>query len=73
MPFDRDAEFQAQLAHLMALAAVPGFQAHAWARAKALDADQLGLYAGMVAAVRAAATGQAAPSVCAPPPVEKPL
>jgi len=43
--------FQRQLQHLVELARKPGFKAHAWSRAKELDADTSGLFAGMAAAL----------------------
>lgn len=73
MKFDKSAEFQAQLDHLLVLAALPGWKHYAWGRAKALDADQSGLFTGLAEALTTAATGQAAPSACEPPQAEKPL
>jgi hypothetical protein len=35
------------LAHLIAMAQQPGFKAHAWHRAKALDSDISGIYRGI--------------------------
>lgn len=43
--------FQRQLQHLQELARKPGFKAHAWSRAKELDTDTSGLFAGMAAAL----------------------
>lgn len=72
MKFDKSAEYQAQLDHLLALAALPGWKHYAWGRAKKLDADQSGLFTGIAAALKSAATGQAAPSACESPPQAKP-
>ena len=35
------------LAHLVTMAKQPGFKAHAWHRAKALDSDISGMYRGI--------------------------
>ena len=35
------------LAHLVTMAQQPGFKAHAWHRAKALDSDISGMYRGI--------------------------
>jgi hypothetical protein len=50
--------FNRHLQHLAELARKPGFKAHAWARAKALDADTSGLFSGMAAALEREMTGQ---------------
>ena len=55
--------FEQALAHLVMLARQPGWKAHAWHRAKELDADRSGLFAGMAQALKDAMTGQAAGSV----------
>lgn len=44
-------EFMRQLDHLTILAADPGWKAYAWARAKELDADASGLWAGIARAL----------------------
>lgn len=54
MPFDRKAEYQAQLEHLCKLARDPAWKSYAWSRAKELDADQSGLYCGIAADLTAA-------------------
>lgn len=54
MPFDREAAYQDALAHLCRMAALPGWKHYAWARAKELDADQSGLFAGIAADLKAA-------------------
>lgn len=51
-------EFQTQLDHLIVLAKNTGWKAHAWHRAKALDADPCGLYAGLAEALTKAMAGQ---------------
>lgn len=38
MPFNRQAEYRTQLEHLVSLAQIPQFKAHAWAQAQMLDA-----------------------------------
>jgi hypothetical protein len=49
MPFDQKTERAAQLAHLTEMARLPGWKSYAWERAKALDADRSGLFAGLAA------------------------
>ena len=39
--------YDRMLAHLVAMAKQPGFKAHAWHRAKALDSDISGMYRGI--------------------------
>ena len=53
-------EFDTQLDHLILLAALPGWKAYAWHRAKELDADTSGLYSGMAEALRRAMTSASA-------------
>ena len=43
--------FETQLAHLVRMASIPGFKDHAWRRAKQLDADPTGLWAGIARAL----------------------
>jgi hypothetical protein len=65
MPFDRQAEYRAQLEHLVALAQIPGWKAYAWERAKVWDADRSGLFSGIADDLRRemlAKAGQAKPS-----------
>ena len=49
MPFNRQAEYQAQLDHLISLARLPDWKAYAWRRAKELEADDCGLWRGICA------------------------
>lgn len=43
-----EADYYAKmLAHLITMAQQPGFKAHAWHRAKALDSDISGMYRGI--------------------------
>lgn len=57
MPFDRQAEYQATLEHLIAMARDQGWRVYAWARAKELDADKSGLFSGIAADLTAAVKG----------------
>lgn len=59
-------EFQTQLDHLIVLAKNPGWKAHAWHRAKALDADPCGMYAGLAEALTKAMAGLDGRSVSVP-------
>lgn len=45
MPYETD------LQHLVRMASIPGFKDHAWRRAKQLDADPTGLWAGIAQAL----------------------
>jgi hypothetical protein len=54
MPFDRQAEYQAQLDHLISLARLPDWKAYAWRRAKELEADESGLFRGLPDSLTAA-------------------
>jgi hypothetical protein len=49
--------FQTQLDHLVRMASNPGFKAHAWKRAKDLDACQSNLWIGMTDALTLTITG----------------
>ena len=51
---DLHGAYQRQLDHLIAMAKVEGFKAHAWHRAKELDKDQSGLWTGIADALKAA-------------------
>lgn len=64
MPFTRQAEYQAQLDHLISLARLPDWKAYAWKRAKELDADESGLFRGLPASLTAAMS--ALGPACAP-------
>jgi len=58
MPFNRQAEFQAQLDWLVTLANDPNWKAYAWRRAKELEAsDESGLFRGLPASLTAAMSG----------------
>lgn len=57
MPFNRQAEYQAQLVHLTVMARDPAWKAHAWACAKDQDADKSGLFSGIAADLTAAVKG----------------
>jgi hypothetical protein len=75
MPFDRQAEYRAQLEHLVALAQTPGWKRHAWDRAQFWDAEQSGLFAGIAADLRRemlARAGPAKPSEPGDPTPTKP-
>lgn len=65
-------EFQTQLEHLIVLAKHPGWRAQAWHRAKVLDADQSGMYAGLAEALTNAMAGSDGRSESAPHGQEKP-
>lgn len=54
MPFNRQAEYQATLEHLIAMARDQGWRVYAWARAKELEADKSGLFCGIAADLSAA-------------------
>lgn len=54
MTFDRKAEYRTQLEHLISMAKIPQFKAHAWAQAKHWDADDSGLFRGISADLMAA-------------------
>ena len=43
--------YETQLAHLVTMAKIPGCKAYAWDRAKKLEADQCGLWAGLTQAL----------------------
>ncbi len=47
MGLDLEQEFQNALEHLVTMAKNDGFKAHAWHRAKALDAQEHGMYRGI--------------------------
>lgn len=64
--------FERQLDWLIQMAKNPGAKAHAWHRAKELDADSSGLFAGMAAALKAAMTGPAESGAPAGPTPTKP-
>lgn len=74
--FDRQAEYQATLEHLIAMARDQGWKVYAWGRAKELEADESGLFSGiaadLTAAVKAAKPGPASGSESAPPTLMKP-
>jgi hypothetical protein len=75
MPFDRQAEYQAQLQHLISLARLPDWKLYAWNRAKELDADKSGLFHGIAQDLTAAmsATGLAGSPVSGNPhPTRRP-
>ncbi len=54
--------FEVQLAHLVKLARVPGAKAHAWHRAKELEAEASGRWAGMSTKLREAMASLPPPS-----------
>lgn len=70
--FNPSKEFQTQLEHLIVLAKHPGWRAQAWHRAKVLDADQSGMYAGLAEALTKAMAGSDGKSESAPHGQEKP-
>jgi hypothetical protein len=74
VPFCRHQAFQQQVQHLARMAQTPGWRAYARARAVELEADQSGLFVGLVDAVRSvlATGGPAKPGVCADPNPVKP-
>lgn len=49
MPFNKQAEYQATLEHLLSMARDQGWKIYAWGRAKELDADKSGLFRGIAA------------------------
>lgn len=57
MPFDRQAEYQATLEHLIDMARDQGWRVYAWGRAKELEADKSGLFYGIAADLTAAVKG----------------
>ena len=59
--------FKIQLDHLIELAKLPGWKAHAWHRAQELDADHSGLFQGITEALT-----QAMKSESEPQPLTKP-
>lgn len=63
--------YQQQLDWLVTMAQVPGFKAHAWRRAKELEADPTGLWPGITVALTEA-IGRARASECASPMPQKP-
>ena len=58
MPFNRQAEYQEQLEHLIDMARDPAWKSYAWSRAKELDADKSGLFSGIAADLTAAIKGE---------------
>ena len=46
--------YEADLAHLITMASIPGFKEHAWHEAKRLDACKTGLWAGIAHALKTA-------------------
>jgi hypothetical protein len=54
MPFNRQAEYQAQLDHLISLARDPLWKAYAWRSAKEWEAHESGLFRGLCADLTAA-------------------
>ena len=59
------------LQHLVSMAKNPGSKAHAWQRAKELEADQSGLWPGITQALTLAVAGQAEIGESAPRNVTK--
>lgn len=51
--------FEEMLDHLVELAKTPGWKAYAWHRAKQLDSDKTGAWAGMAEALTKAMVGVA--------------
>lgn len=43
--------YETDLQHLVRMASIPGFKDHAWRRAKQMDADSSGLWAGIAQAL----------------------
>lgn len=43
--------YQSQLEHLTRLALIPGWKSYAWARAKELESDATGMWAGISTAL----------------------
>lgn len=70
--FNRQAEYQTQLEHLVSLAQIPQFKAHAWAQAQMLDAEDSGLFQGMAVDLKAAMAGQANTTASEPQSQGKP-
>jgi len=58
MPFNRQAEYQATLEHLVSMARDHGWKIYAWGRAKELDADKSGLFHGIAADLQRAMQAQ---------------
>jgi hypothetical protein len=56
--------YQTQLAHLIKMAKIPGFKAHAWHRATTLAADRSGLFTGIDAALQEAMAGPESATAC---------
>lgn len=54
MTCDLSTIYETTLAHLIAMAKVPGSKAHAWHRAQELDKDQSGLWKGIANDLKAA-------------------
>lgn len=54
MPFNRQAEYQATLEHLVSMARDQGWKRYAWERAKELDAEKSGLFRGISADLQTA-------------------
>ena len=50
--------YDRQLQHLIKLAMSPGWKAYAWSRAKELDGNQSGMYAGIAEALKKAMTSR---------------
>jgi hypothetical protein len=50
--------YQDHLTHLIVMANMPGAKAHAWHRAKELDADQSGMWTGIAADLERAMRSQ---------------
>jgi hypothetical protein len=53
--------FKVQLDHLIELAKLPGWKAHAWYRAQELDADPYGLFQGISEALTQAMKSESEP------------
>ena len=58
----RHREYSLQLQHLIRLARQPGWKAYAWHRAKALDAEESGLFRGIAADLKAVMAAGGAPT-----------
>lgn len=58
MPFNRQAEYQATLDHLVSMASDQGWKIYAWGRAKELDSDKSGLFRGIAADLQRAMQAQ---------------
>lgn len=63
--------FKTHLQHLTLLARNEGFKDHAWQRAKELDSDASGLFAGMRRELTLAVLGQASARVSVAPKTVK--